>query len=268
MSKRELSFNSFFFMLKYKWRVDSMKKNGFTLIEIIGVIAILAFISVFAVPKIVNSIANKQQEIDLATQKIIYEGAREYFSTFDKFGSYKKSYCTTVKDLVAQNYLDSSITSKVDEEKGIIVTYNGTSFTYGYSDSCEKVSLMATDSKYAFWQTKFRESITSIEFNNDLSSVPDTCEYNDTTKCWDVSEKGNKSVIAYINNIKLYIAGYNTIYLNKDSSNLYDGFTKVESINMSLTDSSNIEKVDNYFNKNTLLKSIKSSVNIKTDLLL
>jgi len=49
-----------------------MKQKGFTLAELIGVVAILGVISVLVAPTIINQIRNSQNKIDAVTEELLF----------------------------------------------------------------------------------------------------------------------------------------------------------------------------------------------------
>ena len=87
-----------------------MKKSGFTLIELIGIIVIISLILLVAVPSI-NSVIeqgeeNKKQEalnnIYMATENYLMANYDEY-SSLDNIGASEYIY---VMDLINQQYMD------------------------------------------------------------------------------------------------------------------------------------------------------------------
>ena len=55
-----------------------MKKNGFTLAELLGVIVILAAVALVAFPPIINQIKKSRGELDDALNKLIYSASNQY----------------------------------------------------------------------------------------------------------------------------------------------------------------------------------------------
>jgi prepilin-type N-terminal cleavage/methylation domain-containing protein len=92
--------------------VIELKKNGFTLIEMIAVVIIISLLALISLPTIMNQLANKKDEISDVTQSLIFEAAELYMS--GKTSTYVKtpglSYCVSLDDLVNQGYLSSPIT--------------------------------------------------------------------------------------------------------------------------------------------------------------
>lgn len=86
-------------------------EKGFTLIEMIAVVMIIAMISLIGIPKIVNQIGEKNKEISDVTEKIIFDAAELYFS--DRPMEYKKDvgdrYCVQLEELINNGLLVSPV---------------------------------------------------------------------------------------------------------------------------------------------------------------
>ena len=112
---------------------EGIKMNkGFTLIELIGTIVILAVISLIAFPSIINLLNSSNQTIDEKTQEFIKSAALDYVN--DNKDSYQSSI--TVQELVNQGYLSTSIicdNCKLENDK-ISIEYNGQKYTATYSE--------------------------------------------------------------------------------------------------------------------------------------
>lgn len=97
-----------------------MNKKAFTLIELLGSIAILAMIALVAFPSVLNLINNSQNKIDKSMEDYVISSAREYVN--DHVNVYPKkngkhsgqdyinnvSICTLIKD----GYIDSKLINK------------------------------------------------------------------------------------------------------------------------------------------------------------
>lgn len=88
-----------------------MKTSGFTLIEMIAVVGIIALIAVISFPAIVNQLGEKREDISNTTKTIIYDAADLYFSNHQS--EYPKSigetYCITLDTLVSSGMLSNPI---------------------------------------------------------------------------------------------------------------------------------------------------------------
>ncbi|MGE5456397.1 MAG: competence type IV pilus major pilin ComGC [Ignavibacteriales bacterium] len=98
------------------------KKKGFTLVELLGVIAILALIVAVAAPPIVNQIKKSRSTFDKATLSLIYTAADSYVD--NKQNDYpninENTYCVTLDTLIKSGELKESIIN-IDKESEIAV---------------------------------------------------------------------------------------------------------------------------------------------------
>ncbi len=86
-------------------------KRGFTLVEMIAVIGIIAMIAAVSFPAIINQLGEKKEQISDVTKKIIFDAADLYFS--DHQSEYPKvsgeSYCISIDQLVSVGSLQAPI---------------------------------------------------------------------------------------------------------------------------------------------------------------
>lgn len=105
------------------------------------------------------------------------------------------------------------------------------------------------------------ESITKIIFQNQVGDVLNSIE------SWDISEAQNSGVVAHIvpnvddaTTYTAYIQGTEKIIANEDSSNLFSGFTKLQTIEgLEYLDTSNAVSLDRLFHDCRELTSIDLS---------
>jgi len=96
-----------------------MKKNGFTLAELLGVIVILAAIALIAFPPIINQIKKSRGELDDALNQLIYSAAKQYLE--DKnYNLDGKSYCIKLSVLVN----DGKLVEPITDSKGNVLSLN------------------------------------------------------------------------------------------------------------------------------------------------
>ena len=106
---------------------DTMKNKGFTLTEILVVIALLSILIIIAVPAIMNvrnSVISKENEHEIEEIK----SAASFYAQDEK----KSNCCITVQRLITTGYLTNSSGSKsikiyIDGNKNI---------TYNYASTC------------------------------------------------------------------------------------------------------------------------------------
>lgn len=89
-------------------------KKGFTLVEMIAVILILALISITTLPSLLNQVSNKRKEVSETSKKIIYDAVDQYLSS--KTITYSKSpesigntYCIDLNEVVNAGKLTSPV---------------------------------------------------------------------------------------------------------------------------------------------------------------
>lgn len=83
-------------------------KKGFTLIEVISVVLIIGLLTIFIIPKVINQIGDKSNEVDKITEEIIFGATKLYIDDNDL---YKVNGCyndITLNTLIKKGYLDSN----------------------------------------------------------------------------------------------------------------------------------------------------------------
>lgn len=125
----------------------NINNKGFTLIELIGVIAILAIILLVAIPNIASTYERKKHEIDEKKKEIIYNAVSMYANLYKSefnYNEYLKGNCGISvdmlkdKELITEDELKSSTGSKLYEDNAIIV-YNSGKLSFSTSvPECSK----------------------------------------------------------------------------------------------------------------------------------
>ena len=176
----------------------------------------------------------------------------KYYSFLEKNGTNKESltlywyWNPYLDDFDDANYMNKSISAN------IIV-------------SAVQISEYATmknwDSNTEFWNKNYRPYIRTINFNNDLSNLPSTC--NEENLCWDISESATqkKKVYGYLVDIglkdkddntkslyDLYIVSEVPIFAPSDCYNIFS-FYKIEN-NKYISNLSQINFNDNFNTSN------------------
>lgn len=112
-------------------------KKGFTLVEMLAIIALLSIIVAIAVPsvtKLRQSVIEKEEQ----TQIKEIESAASFYARDEK----KSNCCITVSELVSKGYLKGNEESKVinpkthEEVNAKIYIDNNKKITYDYSETC------------------------------------------------------------------------------------------------------------------------------------
>ena len=122
-------------------------------------------------------------------------------------------------------YTDSVAVQVIAQPLPVMRSYSGYSQWHGGYDFTWK------EGTPDFHSDSIRETITEIEFidlDNTKLSIPNEI---DNVTVWDVSAKENESVIAWLEETKLYIGGKGGVIANSHSHSLFLRFTNVISIN-------------------------------------
>lgn len=117
-----------------------MKRNAFTLVELLAIITILGIIAVITVPNIVTIINDSKRSLNETQIKAIEEAARNYGTTHITLnnGSPSESYITlqTLKD---KGYLDNKVVKNINTQQNangkVCVKWESNQFTYTYKES-------------------------------------------------------------------------------------------------------------------------------------
>ena len=81
-----------------------MNKKGFTLAELLGVIIIIALLSLIIIPKIIGTFVEISEQIDDSTKLVITEASKDYYSENQNYIA-KMDYCISVLELQNQGLL-------------------------------------------------------------------------------------------------------------------------------------------------------------------
>ena len=116
-----------------------MNNNGFTLIELIGVILLLAILSIIVFPNVLTSINKNKDAIDEDSKNLIISSAREYVaSNTDLFvKKTNNTYCIKLSTLYNNGYVDNVTGLKNSDTSlttdAVKLVYNGSKFVYSYT---------------------------------------------------------------------------------------------------------------------------------------
>lgn len=119
------------------------KINGFTLVELLGVIVILAMIVLIAYPLITSQVKNTTDKMSAATVSLIETATRSYIN--DNVNDYPKvnnaEYCIPLNDLAEENYIreaiiDAKTKEEIDLTQVVIAKYKDNKFTFEIKSAC------------------------------------------------------------------------------------------------------------------------------------
>ncbi len=137
-----------------------MKKNGFTLVEILAVLVLIAAIAIISVPSIINYINQSKNEISAVTEQLIFTGVDLYVENNKNLFPEKSGnqYCVTLNDVVESGVLDKPIIDSVSDEeidlnKFVKISYlydenlKINKYNYEIVDSCTQVTKICRPAK-------------------------------------------------------------------------------------------------------------------------
>lgn len=120
-----------------------MKNKGFTLVELLGVLIILAILGILVSQVIIDRVKESNQKMEKLAKDIIISSARDYIAansnSFVK--TIGKTYCITYSSLLATEYLNDGMVPQIDEvsylqDYYVKAKYNGNSFDYEMVADC------------------------------------------------------------------------------------------------------------------------------------
>ncbi len=92
-------------------------RKGFTLVELLAVIVILALIGIIIMPSVINIMSESTTEVNEANKKTVLAQA-EIFVLENSFNYEKVNgnvYCITIDQLKDENFLDTEFVNGLDE---------------------------------------------------------------------------------------------------------------------------------------------------------
>lgn len=121
-----------------------MKNKGFTLIELMGVIIIIALVTLIATPNIVNQINTTSNEVSKTQLAIIEAAADNYLSnhTSQYPATAGRVYCLTLQELIEDNMLidpivDVQTQEIISNDRVLQATVKNTTYEYKLLDAKE-----------------------------------------------------------------------------------------------------------------------------------
>lgn len=119
-----------------------MKKNGFTLAELLGVIVILALLMLLVFPAITRQLKEGETNIDQAVEQLILNSAKRYVeSNKNEFQDKNTTYCITLNTLVNAGEIKETLLidrkgKTLDLNKKVEFKIENGKKTYQLNDQC------------------------------------------------------------------------------------------------------------------------------------
>lgn len=113
-------------------------KKGFTLVELLGVIALLGLLILIVYPTVMEQIEKKQNEVISTKAKLIYSGAELYVSEHPEEYPFRvgNQYCISIATLVAENKIAIDVSDI--KQKGVQLTFgNNHKITSRLVEQCD-----------------------------------------------------------------------------------------------------------------------------------
>lgn len=121
-----------------------MKNKGYTLIELLGVIVILAVLIMLVFPSVINFIKSSNEKKDKLTEELIISAAEDYISdnSSELYLTSGTEYCISIDALIGKNYLSESAKNSNLDSKNVKVTYTD-KINYEIVDHCSVCQLIS-----------------------------------------------------------------------------------------------------------------------------
>lgn len=172
-----------------------MKKNGFTLVELIGVLVILGLIATFSVPALTKTMKDSSEKQYNEYLKNITLAAENYFHS-ETDGTLNGKYFIKIKTLYDSGYLKKEKNPKTNED----TNENATVMISKNEDGTEKYELLELDA------TETGYASDGLLVHYDGYHKPENNVWND------LSGNGNNGVLYNFNSLDVF--EYNSIYFN------------------------------------------------------
>ena len=169
-------------------------KKGFTLVELIGVIIILALIALLAFPPILNSIRKTKSELSDASKEILYNAVNLYVS--ENLNDFPKTngntFCVTLNTLSSKEYLptkvyDSVTGEEISSDSLIEIKVENNNYTYNMNNECvEYVYVPPYQDNSGANIPELLDNMVPIKYENDNWVVADVSQewYDYDKKEW------------------------------------------------------------------------------------
>jgi len=123
-----------------------MKKNGFTLVELLGVIMLLGLLAIVIMPPMIKRVQNLRKDLSNSQISLVYSATETYLKKYknDYPTIEGKKYCITLEMLVDEGLLDEKLVnhlndSDIDLDSTVDVTVDS-KLSYSYQWDPDRVT--------------------------------------------------------------------------------------------------------------------------------
>lgn len=117
-----------------------MKKNGFTLVELICSVAILVLLATITTIIILNIVEDTNNSLDEGAKTVLYNAAESYLIdnvSVDANGTYTVTVATLLNnDLISETFIDSQDSKTITRSSCVVVNVTNGAMTYEFSYEC------------------------------------------------------------------------------------------------------------------------------------
>lgn len=190
------------------------KNRGFTLVELLAVVALVALLSLVVVPSVTNLVNRNKTKLSSTTQKLIYSAAESYLDAnqteFIKVDG--AVYCPTIQNLIDKGFFEENLVDINNGEtfdKSLIVksSYNGYKYKYEIvNEGCTENKPVINKEHIAIEELLFyRDSVTETNKKTKVYNGVDTIivvpvltkKINNNTQLGLKIRRGNKYVSGF-----------------------------------------------------------------------
>lgn len=141
-----------------------MKKRGFTLVELLAVLVLIAAISLIVFPSIINYINNSKGDINETTKQLIIASADQYMN--DKYKQeLNTSVCFNLQTLIDNEYLEKSTVTNQAGKINPNTTYIQADYVIDPELKAEKYNIKIVTKCTFYGDVNLDGSVNSTDFN-------------------------------------------------------------------------------------------------------